>query len=116
MKPDISGVKVIPNRVIEAAWKKVSTKPLPEIYAYLLPDEKFAAAVKLLQKKKGVVDTRMEEYGVDFDNELIEALTFEFEEHMIVLVKQSARLTSILDHELRHVANWKHLDVHVKSK
>jgi len=114
MKPEISGAKAISDRVIKAAWKKVSTKPLPDIYAYSLTDEAFDSAMKSLQKKKGAIDTRMEEYGVDFDNELIEALTFEFEENIIIFVKQSVPLADALNHELKHVAKWIHLDKHVK--
>jgi len=112
MIPEVKSAKVIPNRVLKRVWKTVSNKPLPEIYAYSLTDEAFLSTVKLLQKKKGVTDTRLEEYGVDFDNRLIDACTFEFEGHMIVFVKESVPLVDVLEHELRHVAKWKHEDTH----
>ena len=112
MIPDTKSAKVIPNKVLKTVWKKVSKKPFPEINAYSLTDKAFLLAVKLLQKKNGVTDTRVEEYGVDFDNRLIDACTFEFEGHMIVFVKESAPLQDTLEHELRHVAKWKHEDTH----
>jgi uncharacterized protein YjaZ len=49
---------------------------------------------------------------VDFNNKLIEACTFEFEGHLIVFVRESVPLVNALEHELKHVAEWKHLDVH----
>jgi len=112
MKPEIKSAKVISNKVLCSAWKKVSDKPLPEIYAYSLTDKAFISTVKLLQKNKAVTDTRVQEYGVDFENKLIEACTFEFEGHMIILIKESVPLDDALEHELEHVAKWKHEDSH----
>ena len=115
MKPELKGAKVISDRVLKSVWKKVSGKPLPDVLAYSLRDKEFLSTVKLLQSNKGVIDTRVKEYGVDFDNRLIEACTFEFEGHLIILVKQSVPLADTLEHELKHVAKLKHMDVHDKS-
>ena len=115
MKLDIKSATVIPNRILKPIWNKVSDKPFPEIYAYSLKDKAFAAALELLQKNKSVKDTRVKEYGIGFDNKLIEACTFEFEGHMVVFVKESVPLIEALEHELAHVAKWKHEDKHFKN-
>jgi len=57
----------------------------------------------LLKKNPFVIDTRVEEYGLDFDNKFIEACTFVFQEKYIILVKQSADLVDSLEHELQHI-------------
>ena len=114
MKPEMKSAKVIPDKILKTVWKKVSDKPLLDVHAYSLTNKAFVSAVELLQKNKGVTDARLEEYGLDFDNKLIEACTFEFEGHLIVLVKESVPLDDALEHELRHVAEGKHMDVHTK--
>jgi hypothetical protein len=112
MIPQIAGVVVIPKRKLISAWKKVADKPLPDVTAYILKDEAFLKTVNLISKNKGVRDTRVKEYGIDFDNEIVEAYSFEFEGHLIIFIKESAPLRESLEHELDHIANWKHLDKH----
>ena len=112
MIPEIKLVKVIPKKALKTVWKKVSDKPLPDVSAFRLKDEKFLETVNLIRKNKGVTDTRVKEYGRDFDDRFIEACTFEFEGHLIIFVKESASLVESLEHELEHVATWKHEDLH----
>jgi len=112
MKPNIKSAKVIPNKILKTAWKKISDRPLPELYAYALKDSAFLSTLKMLQQNKSVTDSRSEEYNVNFDNKSIEALTFEFEGHMIVFVRDSVPLLDALEHELKHVSEWKHEDKH----
>ena len=112
MNPEIKSVKTISNKILRSVWKGISDKPLPDVLAYTLTDKAFISNLKLLQKNRGVIDTRVKEYGMDFNNEFIEAFTFEFEGHLIVFVRESVPLVDALEHELRHVAKWKHMDVH----
>ena len=60
--------------------------------------------LKLLRKNPSVIDTRVKEYGVDFNDKYIEACTFVFEETFIILIKQSADLVESLKHELTHIS------------
>jgi hypothetical protein len=104
---DVKSAKVISDRTILKVWRKISDKPLPDVYAYALEDEFFFSFLKVVQSKKGVIDTRVKEYGVKVDNLFIEAFTFVFKGHKVIFVKKSADLASSLEHELRHVVNWK---------
>jgi hypothetical protein len=115
MNPETKSVKTISNKTLNSVWKKISNKPLPDVLAYTLTDKAFVSNLKLLQKNGSVIDTRVKEYGVNFNNKFIEACTFEFEGHLIVFVRESVPLVDALEHELRHVAKWKHLDVHEDS-
>ena len=115
MNPEIKSVKTVSNKTLKSVWKKISDSPLPDVLAYTMTDKAFRSNLKLLQKSDGVIDTRVKEYGVDFNNKFIEACTFEFEGHLVIFVKESVPLVDALEHELRHVAKWKHLDVHEVS-
>jgi hypothetical protein len=106
MSSKIKSAKSVSDKTLLNVWEQISDKPLPDIYAYVLEDKAFLSTVESLQKHKGVVDTRVKEYGADFDNRLIEACTFEFKGHLIILVKKSANLADSLEHELRHAINW----------
>jgi hypothetical protein len=112
MNPEIKSVRTVSNKVLRSVWKSISDKPLPDVSAYTLTDKVFISNLKLLQKNRDVIDTRVKEYGMDFNNEFIEACTFEFEGHLIVFVRESVPLVAALEHELKHVAKWKHLDMH----
>ncbi len=105
--PEHPSAKAISPRIVRRVWKKISDKPLPDVYTYTLDDEFFFSFLKQVQSNKGVIDTRIKEYGVKVDNLFIEAFTFEFKGHMIIFVKKSANLAGSLEHELRHVDNWK---------
>jgi hypothetical protein len=105
--PELPSAKAVSTRLVRSVWKKISDKPLPDVYAYTLEDEFFFSILKQVQSNKGVIDTRIKEYGVKVDNLFIEAFTFEFKGHLIIFVKKSANLASSLEHELRHVDNWK---------
>jgi hypothetical protein len=101
--PEINSAKSIPTRRLKNVWKRISDKPLPDVYAFILEDKEFLSTLNLLRKQSGVEDTIVKEYGVDFPNKFIEACTFEFRGHWIVLVKQSVSLNDSLEHELRHI-------------
>ena len=107
MNIDFKSAKAIPDKTVLKVWKKISDKPLPDIYAYTLKDEFFFSFLKQVQNNKGVIDTRIKEYGAKVDNLFIEAFTFEFKRHKIIFVKKAADLASSLEHELKHVVNWK---------
>ena len=107
MNPEIRSVKSVSNKLLRSVWKRISDKPFPDVYAFTLEDREFLSTLDLLQKQKRVIDTRVKEYGTDFSNEFIEACTFEFKGHLIVLVKESVPLVDALEHELRHVINWR---------
>lgn len=97
----------ISQKALLNVWRSISDKPLPKIAAFRFPDKQFYQVLEILQSNEGVTDTRVQEYGVNFDNSLIEACTFEFEGQMIILVKESSDLTESLEHELRHIKEWK---------
>ncbi len=83
----------------------MSDKPFPEVSAFTLDDRDFLFLLDLLHKNPGVEDSRVREYGVDFDDVFIEAYSFQFEGYFVVYVKQSASLTVCLEHELKHILN-----------
>jgi hypothetical protein len=99
--------KPVSDRLLLKVWKRVSDKPLPDVYAFTFEDADFYLVLGSLRKNKGVVDTRKKEYGVDFDDNFVDACTFEFKGHLIIFVKESAPLAECLEHELQHVKNWK---------
>jgi|WetSurMetagenome_2_1015567.scaffolds.fasta_scaffold450521_2 hypothetical protein len=102
MTIDFKSAKAISDKTVLSVWRKISDKPLPDVYAYTLEDEFFFSFLKLVQSNKGVIDTRIKEYGVEVDNLFIEAFTFEFKRHKVIFVKKSADLADSLEHELRH--------------
>lgn len=75
---EIQSAKIISNKLLGSVWKRISDKPLPDVYAYTLADNVFRSTLESLQKHDGVTDTRVKEYGVNFDNTFIEACTFEY--------------------------------------
>ena len=103
--PEFPSIKSVSEKVLANIWVTISDKPLPETQAFTLDDKDFAYLLNLVQKNPGVVDTRIREYGVDFDNSFIEAFSFKVEDCFVVFVKQSAPLRSCLVHELKHILN-----------
>lgn len=97
----------ISRRTLRAVWKKSFDTPLPNVLAFTFPDKEFYLVLEILQKNKGIIDTKVKEYGFDFGNEFVEACTFEFDGRLIIFVKASAVLDETLEHELRHVKDWK---------
>jgi hypothetical protein len=84
----------------------------PEVYAFMFDEKDFLFILAFLQSNPEMTDTRVVEYGVDFDNKFIDACTFEFKGQPIILVKQTAPLIDSLTHELKHVASGY---FHIKS-
>ena len=78
--PKLTSARIVSTKLLKTVWKKISDKAFPDIYAYTFDENDFDRMLKLLQKNPGVIDTRIKEYGVDFDDKLIEACTFVFEE------------------------------------
>ena len=106
MIPTIHSAKSVSTKTLRSVWKKISDKPFPDVFAFTLDDDEFLSDLRLLQKTAGVIDTKVEEYGVDFSNKYIEACTFEFEGHMIIFVREKVPLIDALEHELKHVESW----------
>jgi hypothetical protein len=91
--PELPSIKCVSERILWDLWKKISDKPLPEVYAYTLNNKDFDYLLNLLQKNPGVKDTRVRAYVIDFDNRFIEACSFKMnEDYFVVLIKQSAPL------------------------
>ncbi len=104
--PDLPSAKAVSTKRLRSVWKRISDKPLPDVYAFTLEEKEFLSNLELLQKNKGIIDTRVSEYGLKVPNQFIEACTFEFKGHLIIFVKQTVPLVDALEHELRHVASW----------
>jgi len=100
--PDLPSAKAVPPKTVLSVWKKISDKPFPDVYAFTVDNKDFFFLLERVQKNPGVKDTRMKEYGLDFDNKFIEAFSFKVRGHFLILIKQSAPLDASLEHELRH--------------
>lgn len=83
--------------------KKITDKPFPEVYAFTVDDKNFFFLLDKVQKNPSVKDTRVKEYGIDFDNKFIEALSFKAKGHFLIIIKKSVPLSASLEHELRHI-------------
>ena len=104
---EIHSAKSVPKELLRSVWKRISDKPLPDVYAFTLEEKEFLSNLELLQKSKWIIDTRVSEYGLKVPNEFIEACTFEFKGRLVIFVKQTVPLVDALEHELRHVASWR---------
>jgi hypothetical protein len=104
--PEHPSAKAVSTKRLRSVWKRISNKPLPDVYAFTLEEKEFLSNLELLQKNKGIIDTRVSEYGLKVPNQFIEACTFEFKGHLIIFVKKTVPLVDALEHELRHVASW----------
>ncbi len=105
--PELTSARTVSTKLLKSVWKETTNKPFPTMYAYTFDEKDFVHMLKLLQRNPSVVDTRVKEYGVDFNDKYIEACTFVFEEAFIILVKQSADLIESLNHELKHISQGK---------
>jgi hypothetical protein len=103
MIPQLKSFHSVSTSRLRSVWKKISDKPLPDVYAFVLEDKEFLSTLDLLRKQENILDTRVREYGLDFPNEYIEACTFKFKESWIILVKKSVSLHDALEHELSHI-------------
>jgi hypothetical protein len=63
----------------------------------------FFFLLEIVQKNPSMKDTRIKEYGVDFDNQFIEAFSFKVEGHFLIIIKKTVSLNASLEHELRHI-------------
>jgi hypothetical protein len=101
--PQLPSTNQVSEKILNTVWKKISDKPLPEVYAFTFNDRDFLRMSNLLQTTPGMTNLRIEEYRAGFDNNTVKAYTFKFKEKIIILIKQDAHLTDCLEHELRHV-------------
>ena len=101
--PELPSVKIVSDNIVKKSWSKISKKPLPELAAFTLNDKDFKYFLESVQKNPSVKDTRVKEYGVDFDNKFIEAFSFEAKNRFVIVVKQSVPLASSLEHEMEHI-------------
>jgi len=81
----------------------ISDKALPEAHAFTLNNKDFDYMLNVVQKNPGVKDSRVREYGIDFDNSFIEAFSFKANDYFVILIKKSAPLRDSLEHELKHI-------------
>jgi hypothetical protein len=100
--PQLPSTDPVSDKILINVWKKISDKPIPEVYAFTFDDRDFLRMVNLLQTTPGMISTRRE-YGLSFDNKNVEARTFQFKDTFIILVKQDAPLSECLDNELRQI-------------
>jgi len=100
--PQLPSTDQVSDRILINVWKKLSDKPIPEVYAFTFDDRDFLRMVNLLQTTPGMISTR-EEYGLGFNNKNVEARIFQFKETFIILVKQDAPLFDCLEQELRQI-------------
>jgi hypothetical protein len=100
--PQLPSTDPVSDRILISVWKKISDKPIPEVYAFTFDDRDFLRMVNLLQTTPGMISTRGE-YGLGFDNKNVEARTFQFKDTFIILIKQDAPLSDCLEHELRQI-------------
>jgi len=101
--PELPSIKSITEKTLANIWRTISDKPLPAAHAFTLNNKDFDYMLNIVQKNPGVKDSRVREYGVDFDNSFIEAFSFKVEDCFVVFVKQSAPLQESLEHEFRHI-------------
>ena len=103
--PEVPSAKSIPLKILRTVWKTISDKPLPEVYVFTLDYNDFYFLLERLHKTPGVKDSRIVEYGIDFDDKFIEACSFKVEDYFVILIKRSAPLRDCLQHELAHVSS-----------
>ena len=100
--PQFPSTDPVSDRILISVWKKISDKPIPEIYAFTFDDRDFLRMVNLLQTTPGMIST-IEEDRLGFDIKNVEARTFQFKKTFIILVKQDAPLRDCLERELRQI-------------
>jgi hypothetical protein len=76
---------------------------LPDLIAITLNDDDFLHFIDIMHSNPGVKDTRVKEYGINFDDTYIEACSFKVNNQFFIVVRQSAPLTDSVEHELRHI-------------
>jgi hypothetical protein len=106
--PGVPSAKSVSNKRLTSIWKNISDKPLPEMHAFTLDDKDFFFLLDMIQKTPSVQDTRIKEYGIDFDNKYVEAYSFKVKNYFVILVKQTAPLVASLEHELKHILTADH--------
>jgi hypothetical protein len=101
--PELPSAKAVSPKTVRSIWKKISEKPLPDVYAFTVDEKDFFFLLEIVQKNPSMKDTRIKEYGVDFDNQFIEAFSFKVEGHFLIIIKKTVSLNASLKHELRHI-------------
>jgi len=109
----VEGLKVqarrIPKRQLDAAWKKLSVKPLPNVKALLLSDRDFS---HVLAHRRCLEDDlrEIEEWGRVLTTKGTDACIFNGGEtdgaDYVILIRQNPYhdLKEIIAHELAHIA------------
>ena len=100
--PQLPSTDPVSDRILISVWKKISDKPIPEVYAFTFDDRDFLRMVNLLQTTPSMISIEGK-YGLGFDNKNVEARTFQFKGTFIILIKQYAPLNDCLEHELRQI-------------
>jgi hypothetical protein len=80
-------------------------KAFPEVYAFGVYDDDYFFLLERVQENLGVKDTRVKEYGVNFDNKFIEAFFFKVRAYFVIVIRKSVPLEVSLEHELKHFSS-----------
>jgi hypothetical protein len=102
--PELPSAKAVSPKIVKNVWKKISDKPFPDVYAFIVDDKDFFFLLERVQENPSMKDTRVKEYGVNFDNRFIEAFSFKVKGHFLIVIKKSVPLNASLEHELRHLS------------
>ncbi len=102
-------IKPVPIKQLAAAWKSLSSKPMPKIKALRLNDQDFDRA---MQCRRCIEDDlrEIEEWGRLLSLEGTDACVFNAEEEdnaeFVILIRQNPyhTLAEIIQHELAHIA------------
>ena len=63
----------------------------------------FFFLLKRVQENLDVVDTRVKEYDVDFNNRFIEAFSFKVKGYFLIFIRKAVPFEASLEHELSHL-------------
>jgi hypothetical protein len=103
--PELPSAEAVSSRIVRRVWKKISDKSFPEVYAFIVDDNDFFFLLERVQENPSVGDTRVKEYGVDFDNKYIEAFSFKVKGYFLIVIRKSVPLEASLEHELKHFSS-----------
>jgi hypothetical protein len=100
--------KAIPRKTLLSIWKKLASKPFPNVKAFHLNDQDFDRIIRL-RRCNDDMERELEEWGRVLSTEGTDACVFNDEERIadfVILVREDPfhGLAEILEHELAHIA------------
>jgi hypothetical protein len=51
--PELSSAEAVSSRIVRRAWKKISERPFPEVYAFVVDDNDFFFLLERVQENPG---------------------------------------------------------------